>query len=90
MLDVLQVFVRVVFVLRHLNLIHRNVGAVVGYALEVGGNIGQHEAQLDGALAGGQPLDVAGFDVHVDVVDARLQRLHRLCQFYIIMQEAVK
>ena len=77
-LDVLQVFMRIILVLGNLNLIDRNVGAMVRHALKVGGNIRQHEAQLDGALSGGQPLDVAGFDIDVDIVNARLQRFYGL------------
>ena len=53
-----------------------DIGAVVGDALEVGQQVVQDKAQLDGALPGLQPADMAHPDLLDQLVNGLLQRLH--------------
>ena len=53
-----------------------DVGAVVGDALEVGQQVIENKAQLNGALSRLEPVDVAHLDLLNELVDGLLQRLH--------------
>src|SRR5699024_5944889 len=46
-----------------------DVGAVVGHPLDVGQQVAEHKAHLDGALARLKPLDMAASDLLDQLVD---------------------
>ena len=75
-LDLLQVGVAAGAAVLLLNDAHGDVGAVVGHPLDVGQQVTEHKSQLDGALAGLEPLGVAGPDLLDQQVDGLLQGLH--------------
>ena len=54
---------RVHTVVVDLNEVDSDVGAVVGYPLEIRKQILEDKSKLDGALSGAQTLDVSGFQL---------------------------
>ena len=71
-------------VLRYFNHGNGNVGAVVRNALIVGQQIIQHKTVLNGAGAGLQAGNMAGFDFAHQAVHNLLQRLDLFCEVIMV------
>ena len=76
LLDVVQIFVGVELVGVAEKLVNGDVAAVVGDTLQAGADIGQGEAQVDGALPVLQAYAVAALDLHIQAVHNLLQGLY--------------
>ena len=87
--QLVHIFVGVHAVVAYLNEVHRDIRAVIGYALEVRQQILQDEAQLYRALSVAQTLDMAGLKVAAELVDHVLKRLNVLCEIHVIVYKRV-
>ena len=66
-----------------------DVGAVVGYPLQIRQQVAEDKAQLHGALPALEPVDVPGPNLVGELVDGLLQGLHRLGGGGVVRLEAV-
>lgn len=85
----MQIFMRIEHIGRQLHSVNRDIRAMVGHALVISEQIGEDKAQLNGAFAVLQAVDMACLKLLVKLVYNLLKRLNVGSLFDIVINKRI-